>query len=55
FNWRSQLICHQKTHTSEQPYKCLECGKGFRDSSTLLHHQKSHTGEWPYKCLECGK
>ncbi|NXG04511.1 ZSC20 protein, partial [Sakesphorus luctuosus] len=38
----------------ERPYKCLECGKCFRQVSHLFIHREVHT-EKHCKCLECGK
>ncbi|XP_013917215.1 PREDICTED: zinc finger protein 85-like, partial [Thamnophis sirtalis] len=40
--------------TKEKPYKCLECGKGFRSSGDLTCQKRIHTGEKRYKCRECG-
>ncbi|NWR95982.1 ZSC20 protein, partial [Furnarius figulus] len=42
-------------HTGEQPSKCLECSKSFRNSSSLITHQCLHTREKLYKCPKYGK
>ncbi|XP_021126279.2 uncharacterized protein [Anas platyrhynchos] len=50
------LIANQQMlHTDEKPYKCTECGKGFKGTTTLLNHMRVHTGEKTFECLECGK
>ena len=37
------LVKHMKSmHDDEKPYKCKECGKGFKASNTLAKHEMSH-------------
>lgn len=54
------------THKSQKPhnnhsssdlrlFKCLTCGKDFKQKSTLLQHDRIHTDARPFPCLECGK
>ncbi|NWU46332.1 ZN572 protein, partial [Dromas ardeola] len=40
-------------HPGEKPYKYLECGKSFVQSSDLLiHNLIRHLGLQPYKCRD---
>ncbi len=36
-------------------FKCLTCGKDFRQKSTLLQHDRIHTDARPFACVDCGK
>ncbi|EHB03704.1 Zinc finger protein 426, partial [Heterocephalus glaber] len=44
-----------ETLNARKPYKCKECGKGYRYPAYLNIHMRTHTGEKPYECKECGK
>ncbi|GAB0086929.1 zinc finger protein 768 isoform X1 [Sergentomyia squamirostris] len=56
---------HQMHHTNQgtgkskgndlRLFKCLTCGKDFKQKSTLLQHERIHTDSRPYGCPECGK
>lgn len=42
-------------HSTERPYKCDVCGKGFVKMCYLNTHAKIHSGEKPFVCHICGK
>ncbi|XP_072229820.1 uncharacterized protein [Leuresthes tenuis] len=42
-------------HSTDRPFKCDVCGKGFVRASYLNMHMKTHSGEKPFVCQICGK
>ncbi|XP_026482417.1 zinc finger protein 43-like [Ctenocephalides felis] len=50
------LKTHSAVHTTQRPYKCNECPKGFIRSSQLKAHMKDHIyRERKHLCTICGK
>lgn len=49
---KKHILLH---HSTERPYKCDICGKGFIKICFLNAHAKIHSGEKPFNCHICGK
>ena len=49
----SNDLSHEKSDSSEKPFKCKECGFRFPYRSKLITHEKTHSGEKPFSCSFC--
>ncbi|RHZ75355.1 hypothetical protein Glove_216g68 [Diversispora epigaea] len=49
------LKSHQRTHSTDRPFKCPSCETAFARNHDLKRHQKIHENSKPYKCLGCKK
>eukprot|EP01119_Soliformovum_irregulare_P002577 TRINITY_DN12822_c0_g1_i1.p1 TRINITY_DN12822_c0_g1~~TRINITY_DN12822_c0_g1_i1.p1 ORF type:complete len:490 (-),score=53.55 TRINITY_DN12822_c0_g1_i1:128-1504(-) len=56
FTTQANMRRHQKLHTGEKPYACIQegCGKSFARKYDLKVHTRIHTKEKPYECKFAG-
>lgn len=53
FSSSQSLKKHERNHRGERPYRCLECGKGFKKRSHLIAHKIIHQRR--IQCTVCKK
>lgn len=44
-----------KKSSDARMFKCLSCGKDFKQKATLMQHERIHTDSRPFVCSDCGK
>ena len=49
------LQIHERTHTDERPFPCIQCDKRFRRADHLRDHSFTHGAARPFSCNNCGK
>ena len=57
FRWDSSLNSHMKAaHSKSSPsFRCIDCGKCFKDRNNFKKHLFTHSDIKPYICATCGK
>ncbi|XP_040899738.1 zinc finger protein 1035 [Toxotes jaculatrix] len=53
FSTSQSLKKHERNHRGERPYRCLECGKGFKKRAHLIGHKIVHQRR--IQCTVCRK